>query len=98
MILDRWCKRCARWTENPEVLVQLKVDPPALVVQWIRIRDYGSCDEGSNPSRGTYMVRLVQLVRTPDCGSGSRRFESVIAPHGEVVEWFITAVLKTAGP
>ena len=24
---DRWCKWCARWTENPEVLVQLKVDP-----------------------------------------------------------------------
>ena len=25
--LDRWCKWCARWTENPEVLVQLKVGP-----------------------------------------------------------------------
>ena len=33
--MDRWCKWYARWTENPEVLVQLKVDPPALVVQWI---------------------------------------------------------------
>lgn len=25
----------------------------APLVQWIRIRDYGSCDEGSNPSWGT---------------------------------------------
>ena len=45
------------------------------------------------------MVRIVQLVRTPDCGSGSRRFESVYAPNfGEMVEWFITEVLKTSGP
>lgn len=26
----------------------------ALLVQWIRMHDYGSYDEGSNPSRGTY--------------------------------------------
>ena len=44
------------------------------------------------------MVRIVQLVRTSDCGSEGRRFEFVYAPHGEVVEWFITAVLKTAEP
>lgn len=33
--------------------VRLQYPDLALVVQWIRIRDYGSCDEGSNPSWGT---------------------------------------------
>ena len=27
------------------------------------------------------MVSVVQLVRTPDCGSGGRQFESVHLPH-----------------
>ena len=44
------------------------------------------------------MVHIVQLVRTSDCGSEGRRFESDYVPHGEVVEWFITLVLKTSGP
>ena len=45
------------------------------------------------------MVRIVQLVRTPDCGSGSRRFESVYAPNfGGLAEWSIAPVLKTGGP
>ena len=28
------------------------------------------------------MVSVVQLVRTPDCGSGGRQFESAHLPHG----------------
>lgn len=27
IIMESWCKRCARWTENPKVLVQLKEVP-----------------------------------------------------------------------
>ena len=27
------------------------------------------------------MVGIVQLARTPDCGSGGRRFESDRSPH-----------------
>ena len=34
-------------------LGNVRTSLPALVVQRIRIRDYGSCDEGSIPSRGT---------------------------------------------
>lgn len=34
-------------------LGNVRTSLPALVVQRIRIRDYGSCDEGSNPSWGT---------------------------------------------
>ena len=30
--MDRWCKRCARWTENPEVLVQLKAAPQIMTI------------------------------------------------------------------
>ena len=45
------------------------------------------------------MVRIVQLVRTSDCGSESRRFESVYAPNfGGLAEWSIAPVLKTGGP
>ncbi len=29
------------------------------------------------------MVVVVQLVRTPDCGSGGRRFESGLPPRGD---------------
>ena len=32
---DRWCKWCARWTENPEVLVQLKVDPQIKIKKYL---------------------------------------------------------------
>ena len=28
-----------------------------------------------------HMVTVVQLVRTPDCGSGGRQFESARSPH-----------------
>lgn len=40
-----------------------------------RIPDYGSGDEGSNPSRGTnnllfYMVFVAEWPIAPDCGSG----------------------------
>ena len=31
---------------------------------------------GSSPIIGTYMVTIVQLVRTSDCGSEGRRFDS----------------------
>ena len=45
------------------------------------------------------MVRIVQLVRTSDCGSEGRRFESVYAPNfGGLAEWSIAPVLKTGGP
>lgn len=38
---------------------------PAPLVQWIRIRDYGSCDEGSNPSWGTQneITKTRQKIR-----------------------------------
>ena len=45
------------------------------------------------------MVRIVQLVRTSDYGSESRRFESVYAPNfGGLAEWSIAPVLKIGGP
>ena len=44
------------------------------------------------------MVHIVQLVRTSDCGSEGRRFESDYVPHGEMAEWTIAPVLKTGGP
>ena len=44
---------------------------------------------GSSPAGGIYylacestdMAALVQLVRTPDCGSGGRGFESHMPPQ-----------------
>ncbi len=44
---------------------------------------------GSSPAGGTYhfafgnlnMAALVQLVRTPDCGSGGRGFEPHMPPQ-----------------
>ena len=30
--MEQWCKRCARWTENPEVLVQLKAAPQIMTI------------------------------------------------------------------
>jgi hypothetical protein len=40
---------------------------------------------GSSPAGGNhpsvFMAALVQLVRTPDCGSGGRRFEPDMPPH-----------------
>ena len=41
-------------------------------------RDYS--DSGYNSYRPN-MVAVVQLVRTPDCGSGGRVFESRQPPH-----------------
>ena len=41
---------------------------------------------GSSPARGNisqlrqYVAALVQLVRTPDCGSGGRGFEPHMPP------------------
>ena len=36
------------------------------------------------------MVVVVQLVRTPDCGSGGRRFESGLPPKFYMIEFLFT--------
>ena len=38
---------------------------------------------GSSPAGGIHqhVAALVQLVRTPDCGSGGRRFETDMPPQ-----------------
>ena len=32
------------------------------------------------------ILRVAQLVRAPDCGSGGRRFKSAHAPHGTLAQ------------
>ena len=41
------------------------------------------------------MVIVVQLVRTSDCGSEGRGFESHHSPNGPVPKWFKGGVCKT---
>ena len=41
---------------------------------------------GSIPSRRTSMLRVAQLARAPDCGSGGQRFKPAHAPHGTLAQ------------
>ena len=62
------------------------VSPPSLVYIYYHTRELVECVfEGSSRQRKDtktlYMVDVVQLVRTPDCGSGGREFESPHSPQ-----------------
>lgn len=41
------------------------------------------------------MVIVVQLVRTPDCGSGGRGFESLLSPKIDSARWELKAKMLT---
>ena len=64
----------------------LKVSPPFLVFIYYHTRALVECVfEGSRrqkkDTKTLCMVGVVQLARTPDCGSGGRRFESGHPPQ-----------------
>ena len=65
--MEQWCKRCVRWTENPEVLVQLKAAPQNndYMVEWSKAAvcktDWRNPRGGSNPSIVTY-AEIAQLA------------------------------------
>ena len=65
--MEQWCKWCARWTENPEVLVQLKAAPQNndYMVEWSKAAvcktDWRNPRGGSNPSIVTH-AEIAQLA------------------------------------
>ena len=65
-------------------------DPPcapyALLAQLVEQRTFNPKVVGSSPSWRTTMLRVAQLVRAPDCGSGGRRFKPAHAPHGTLAQ------------
>ena len=48
----------------------------ALVTQWFRVPRLHRGGRWFESSREHHMVTIVQLVRTSDCGSEGRRFDS----------------------
>ena len=72
----------------PNLGYQFEPDYP---LKWVyrqmdRMLDFGSRDEGSNPSRPTnYMVTMVLVVSTPGCGSGGS--DSNSDSHTIDVKW-----------
>ena len=67
----------------------------------VRTQDFHSCNRGSIPRYCTKFLHGVysSVGRVPDCGSGGRRFESVILhKFGSVAEWSNAPVLKTGVP
>ena len=67
----------------------------------VRTQDFHSCNRGSIPRYCTKFLHGVysSVGRVPDCGSGGRRFESVILHiFGSVAERPNAPVLKTGVP
>ena len=50
--MEQWCKWCARWTENPEVLVQLKAAPQITTIWSSGRRQQSAKLIGRNSTRG----------------------------------------------
>ena len=60
----------------------------ALLAQLAEQRIFNPKVVGSSPSWRTNVLRVAQLVRAPDCGSGGRRFKPAHAPHIlRVAQW-----------
>ena len=64
----------------------LRPAPYALLPQLAEQRIFNPKVVGSSPSWRTIMLRVAQLARAPDCGSGGRRFKSAHALHGTLAQ------------
>ena len=72
---------------NPVLRVRLPPCAPyALLAQLAEQRIFNPKVVGSKSAERTNMLRVAQLVRAPDCGSGGRRFEPAHAPHGTLAQ------------
>ena len=73
--------------------------PNALLAQQVEQQAFNLKAVGSSPSRRTNMLRVAQMVRAPDCGSGGRRFKPAHAPHGTLAQLVeqLTEDLRVSG-